>query len=69
MMELIKTAALGVALSYGVVSAYNQPVQKLAAAVASSSSASATSAWSEFRASEPPGTARLAAAPIRFAHP
>ena len=67
MMELIKTAALGVALSYGIVSAYNQPVQKLAAAVSSTPSASATSAWSESVAL--PGSSRLAVAPIRFAHP
>jgi hypothetical protein len=34
-MELIKTVALGAALSYIAVSAYNQPVHKLAAAIAS----------------------------------
>jgi hypothetical protein len=33
-MELIKMAALGAGLSYGALCAYNQPVQRLEAALA-----------------------------------
>ena len=38
-MELVKTAVLGLALSYSIVCAYNQPVEKLTAAVSSVSAA------------------------------
>ena len=43
-MELIKTAVLGLALSYSIVCAYNQPVEKLTAAVSGASVAGLSTA-------------------------